>query len=132
MCLLDAVIDWQHDRIHCRSVLCSLDAHPLAEGGVLPLTALVEYAAQATAAHGTLLARTSSDGSGSASPGRLVGLRDIEFAVDCESLTAPTTLDIHAERLMADVGGSIYAFRVIEAGSDRVRGRVTIRTVAHD
>ena len=129
MCLLDEVIDWQHDRIHCRSRLRSLDSHPLAEGGVLPLTALVEYAAQATAAHGTLLARASSNGAGAAKPGRLVGLRDIEFTADREPLTASTTLDVHAERLMADAGGSIYAFRVVEAGSDLARGRVAIRTM---
>ncbi|WP_232225970.1 hypothetical protein [Salinisphaera hydrothermalis] len=132
MCLLDEVVAWEPERILCRSVLNTLEAHPLADRGVLPLTALVEYAAQATAAHGTLLARDSAGGAGSPTPGRLVGLRDIEFPADESTLAAPTTLDVHVERLMADAGGSIYAFRVVETGRDLVRGRVMIRTVTDE
>ncbi|MGB7757445.1 MAG: hypothetical protein WBL23_15425, partial [Salinisphaera sp.] len=59
MCLLDDVIAWQDEWIHCRSRMRAPAEHPLADLGVLPATALIEYAAQATAAHGTLLARAA-------------------------------------------------------------------------
>lgn len=131
MCLLDEVIDWQADRIHCRSRMRPASAHPLGHDGVLAASALVEYAAQATAAHGSLLVRAASGG-GLPAAGRLVGLRDVALIADTGQIAALAHIDIHAERLMADPTGSIYAFRVVGAGQDLVRGRVTIRTVGDD
>lgn len=128
MCLLDEVVAWQDDRIHCRSRMRAASEHPLGDRGVLPVTALIEYAAQATAAHGTLLARAAL-GSGSAAAGRLVGLRDIELLVGPEAIAELASIDIHAERLMADAMGSIYVFRIVGGARELVRGRVTIRTV---
>ncbi|WP_145961348.1 phosphotransferase [Salinisphaera sp. LB1] len=131
MCLLDEVVAWADDCIHCRSRLPAPTAHPLADRGVMPVTALIEYAAQATAAHGTLRAR-AADGMGPAAGGRLVGLRHIELLADAEAVAGLASIDIHAERLMADASGSIYAFRVVAGVRDLVRGRLTIRTVAAD
>lgn len=129
MGLLDKVIDWQIDWIHCRSRICPPAEHPLAGPDGLPATALIEYAAQATAAHGTLVARQTSDGR-LAAVGRLVALRDIDLPATRAEIAAAVVLDIHAERILADPSGSIYAFRV--AAGDRLlsRGRLTIRRMA--
>lgn len=131
MCLLDEVIAWQHDRIHCRSRMGAPVGHPLAVDGVLPVTALIEYAAQATAAHGTLVARAAR-GSGPAAPGRLVALRDVDLVADAETIARLACIDIHAERLMADASGSIYVFHVRGGGHQLVRGRLTIRMLDPD
>ena len=131
MCLLDEVVDWRTDRIHCRSRMRAPALHPLSEGGELAVTALIEYAAQATAAHGTLLARAAR-GSASAASGRLAGLRDVEFPTEPEALADLEWIDVHAERLMADATGSIYGFRVVGDRQTFVQGRLTIRTIAAD
>lgn len=130
MCLLDAVIGWQADWIHCRSCLPAIDDHPLAGPAGLGSAALIEYGAQATAAHGTLTARAAH---GPATPmaGQVVALRDVRIATTRRELAGLATLDIHAERIAADGGASIYAFRVFDdAARVLVSGRVTIRTVA--
>lgn len=129
MCLLDEVVDWQPERIHCRAEARALADHPLCDGKALPAAALIEYAAQATAAHGTLRARSGAGGA-APSAGRLVALRHIELA---DSTTPPTptlpVIDVHAERIVADAGGSIYSFCVRVAHAVLARGRLTIRTV---
>lgn len=129
MCLLDEIIGWQAERIHCRSRMRPAAAHPLAGPDGLPATALIEYAAQATAAHGTLLARAAT-GPGPAASGRLVALRNIELPATPAEIAATDALDIHAERILADPGGSIYAFRVLGGDCLLCRGRLTIRNVA--
>ncbi|WP_423823909.1 hypothetical protein V5738_08070 [Salinisphaera sp. SPP-AMP-43] len=130
MCLLDEVIAWSADRIHCRAGIDAAAEHPLAGAEGVPATALIEYAAQATAAHGTLLARAERQAGAPAAEGRLVALRSIELAAAPAEIAAAGTLDIHAERLMADPAGSIYRFRVLGGQRVLVSGRLTIRTVA--
>ena len=56
MCLLDAVDAWDSESIRCRATSHRDPANPLRDAGSLPATAAIEYAAQAMAVHGALLA----------------------------------------------------------------------------
>ncbi len=59
MCLLDAVVDWSETAISCRAVSHADPANPLRADGRLGAAAGIEYAAQAMAVHGALLAAAS-------------------------------------------------------------------------
>ncbi|HET7315702.1 hypothetical protein [Salinisphaera sp.] len=131
MCLLDEVVDWQADRIHCRAAPRAGDSHPLYRDNKLPATALIEYAAQATAAHGTLLARSAAHAAAPAA-GRLVALRQVELTATADANAMPARLDVYAERVMADAAGSIYTFRVVAGETVLVRGRLTIHRSSGD
>lgn len=125
MCLIDQVLDWDEHRIRCEATVS--EVHPLKVGARLPATALIEYAAQAMAAHGRLLALASAGdgraGDGSADddsaadtagpkPGMLVGLRAIEL--DCRWVDH-RRLDIRVDRLGGDALSVLYGFEVYGA-----------------
>jgi len=119
MCLLDRVIAHSEQDIHCAS-RSHLDAgNPLRSGPRLSALHLVEYAAQAVAAHGALRA------DGRPRAGMLAALRDIQLHVQhLEGLDGE--LAVHARRLLAQRDGSLYEFRVL--GGDRLlcEGRLAI------
>lgn len=119
MCLLDRVIDWDAAGIRCEATVG--EAHPLQVDGRLPATSLIEYAAQAMAAHGRLIAGSpagdpagdpatdeAGDGTGPR-PGRLVGLRATELA--CRWVTE-RRLRIEVRRLGGDPANVLYGFEV--------------------
>ena len=116
MCLLDRVLDWDAERILCEASVA--DAHPLKAGGRLPATALIEYAAQAMAAHGRLLALAIATGGngaddGKPTPGMLVGLRATDLS--CRWVSH-RRLAIEVRRLGGDVANILYGFEI--SGTD--------------
>lgn len=120
MCLLDAVEGWDASMIHAISVSHAQPDHPLRGSAGLHAVHLAEYGAQAMALHGALLARTEGDEA--VRPGVLVSLRDVRLEVDSVDAQGGR-LDVHAERLYADVAGAQYAFRVEQAGRLLASGR---------
>jgi len=124
MCLLDRVLAWDAEHIHCRSDRYHRDAaHPLRRGGRLAAVNLVEYGAQAAAVHAGLVAVDTSAQRPRA--GFLAALRDVQlWAGDVSDLTAP--LDVHAYRQMGGQQGMIYRFAVAHEGATEVSGRLTI------
>ena len=56
MCLLDAVLEWSDTLIVCRAVSHADPANPLRAENRLGAAAGIEYAAQAMAVHGALIA----------------------------------------------------------------------------
>jgi predicted hotdog family 3-hydroxylacyl-ACP dehydratase len=80
---------------------------------------LVEYAAQAMAAHGAL------QSSGSAQPGMLASLRQIVLHVE-QVHDIPGNLIVRADRLLARPEGSLYQFSVSGDGRVLCEGRVAI------
>ena len=60
MCLLDAVLAYDDESIHCVSTRHSREDHPLYLDSALSALHACEYAAQAVAVHGALLARSTS------------------------------------------------------------------------
>ncbi len=120
MCLLDHVLSWTQDSIHCRaSSQCDQD-NPLRAGGRLGAANAIEYAAQAMAIHGAL--RAGADSAPRA--GFLTSVREVEF--HAAQLDQAEQLDIHAECLSGDGNHLIYSFRVEAAGSPLVSGRCSV------
>ena len=122
MCLLDAVIDWNPATIRCTSASHRQPTHPLAgANGRLGIAAGIEYADQAMALHGGLLA---GDG---APPrqGYLISLRGVNFHVTHLDDQAGELL-VEAERLSGDAAQVLYAFRVSAAGRALVDGRAAV------
>jgi predicted hotdog family 3-hydroxylacyl-ACP dehydratase len=107
MCLLGEIVDWSDERLRCTAAIS--DSHPLAIDGRLPATALIEYAAQAMAAHGRLVAGAAT---ARPRPGMLVGIRSTTLArrwVDARQLA------ITVERRSGDEVNVLYDFVVGEA-----------------
>lgn len=124
MCLLDGVESWDTQQIVCISNSHTDETNPLRSEGVLAAVHGVEYAAQAMAVHGGLLARES----GSDNPaGFLAALRDVQL--NTERLDdQPGPLRIAANELMRSGGSFMYEFTVSAAGESLLAGRITVMT----
>lgn len=122
MCLLDEVVDWDTVHLHARGASHRRADNPLRADGVLHAVNLCEYAAQAMAVHGALCAREAG---GTARPGFLVALRDVQLQVErIDSL--PGRLQVHVECLLAMADSLQYAFRVEHRGSVLATGRAAV------
>jgi predicted hotdog family 3-hydroxylacyl-ACP dehydratase len=124
MCLLDAVEAWDEDHIRCSSTThCAAD-NPLRNGGRLGALNAIEYAAQAMAVHGALLA-DAAHAATPPSPGFLGSARGVSCLVErLDDIEAP--LSIRAQRLSADSRTLLYAFTVSAAERLLVQGRVAV------
>lgn len=121
-CLLDAVTEWDANRIVCISQSHFVADNPLRREGQLSPLALIEYGAQAMAVHAALLAEANSSTSESR---LLVSAQAVGFdCTDASLLTAP--LYIHAERRLADASGALYSFEIFSAGHRCAWGRVGV------
>lgn len=123
MSLLDEVVAWDEVAIHARSQTHRRNDHPLRSSEGLHAVHLIEYAAQATAVHGALLAR--SRGEPALAAGRLVSLREVEVAMEWVD-QVNGCLDIHAEQVAGSREGAHYQFRVLAAGTSLVAGRMAV------
>jgi predicted hotdog family 3-hydroxylacyl-ACP dehydratase len=124
MCLLDAVVAWNEASIHAQSASHRRADNPLRSDGRLRAVHLCEYAAQAMAIHGGLLAQR--DGR-VAAPGFLVSLRAVKLHV-ARLDELPHCLDVHADKLIDSAGSFQYAFRVEHAGVLLAEGRAAVMT----
>ena len=125
MCLLDAVLAWDSGQIHCRASSHRQPDNPLRAAARLGAACGIEYAAQAMAVHGALLAPAGAP----PRPGYLASVRSVQLAVDrLDDL--PQDLDIIAERLSGDEHNILYHFRVEHAGDLLLSGRAAVMLVA--
>jgi predicted hotdog family 3-hydroxylacyl-ACP dehydratase len=122
MCLLETVRDWSATRI-AATASSHLDAHnPLRRDGRLAAICGCEYACQAAALHGALLA-----GGAPQPAGWLAGLQLGRIGVARLDDPALGALAIEAVLELADPGGLIYGFRLTsEQGTALMEGRATI------
>ncbi len=124
MALLDELLDWGDDHVVCRSVSHRSIDHPLrtAHGLLGPIA--IEYAAQAMALHGALLAERD-DPNAAPKPGFLASVRQVQChaanLAQCQG-----ALDIEATRQAGQGDHILYAFRVSHAGQCLVEGRATV------
>lgn len=150
MCLLDEVVFWDPDRIRCSSASHASPANPLRARGQLGIACGIEYAAQAIAVHGALLAaavagQTPAAGAEAAArssraapsppaagshekrpaPGFLVALRGVEFHA-LRLHDVPGQLMCDAVKVAGDGGTAIYEFAVGSAGKRLLDGRATV------
>ena len=121
MCLLERVIRWDAQAIHCMASSHRAPRHPLADGGQLHSACGVEYAAQAIAVHGALL------GAADARPrsGYLVSVRGLVLAVDRLDNVSGALL-IEAERLAGEETHMSYRFAVRDADRVLLHGRMAV------
>ena len=122
MCLLDEVLSWDEVRIECRASSHRLADNPLRAHGRLGGACGVEYAAQAMAVHGAIMAATA----GSQAPaGLLTSVRNLVLRVTHLD-DVDTDLIASAERLAGDEGSTLYEFTVSGGGHELLSGRIGI------
>ncbi|WHZ09769.1 MAG: 3-hydroxydecanoyl-[ACP] dehydratase [Burkholderiaceae bacterium] len=121
MCLLERVLQWD-----ARAIVCVASNHrspdnPLRGAGRLGIAAGIEYAAQAMAVHGALLAAQRP----SHGHGYLASARDVRWWVArLDDLAKP--LRVGAQRLAGDNACVIYGFDLQAGGHILLEGRATV------
>lgn len=126
MCLLDGVEAWDAEHIRCTSHSHQRADNPLRAAGRLDALNAIEYAAQAMAVHGALLAGADA----APSAGFLGSARGVECMVERLD-DIPGALTISAERLSADERTLLYAFTLHaftpDAPAPDAGGRLLVR-----
>lgn len=120
MCLLDRVESWDTNRIVCRAVSHRASNNPLRAAGRLGAANGIEYAAQAMAVHGSLLAAANAR----PQAGYLTSVRSVNLHVDRLDDQAGELL-IVAERLSGDAVSVLYSFTVAAGGQLLLDGRAS-------
>lgn len=121
MCVLDAVTDWDAQRIRCTATRHRDVDNPLRAHGRLGAACGIEYAAQAMAAHGALLATAGS----TPRAGYLASVRSVDFHVARLDDIADG-LSIEAERLSGDDNTILYGFSVAAGDRLLLSGRAAV------
>lgn len=122
MCLLDHVESWNEDRIRCRSSSHRSADNPLHAHGRLSAACGIEYAAQAMAVHGALLA---PQGGTTPQVGYLVSARGTALYVSRLDDVADE-LEIEAECMTRNDNNILYQFSISAAGRLLLEGRATV------
>lgn len=120
MCMLDEVVSWDNERIHCRSTDFARTSNPLFEKDQLHSVMLIEYAAQAAAVHAALL----NSKLGETRPAYLGAVKSVELlesAVDND-----TPIDIDAQCLLNNSSGAIYEVLAQQGQLPVMRGRLVL------
>ncbi len=139
MCLLDEVLTWDAAHIRCRSATHRAHDNPLRAHGRLGAACGIEYAAQAMAVHGALVAASAPLASTVASSARsslgavlgyLASLRNVSLYVTrLDDLEAD--LIASAERITGDGRTVLYEFSVSDAARPLLSGRASIVFGSH-
>lgn len=121
MCLLDAVREWSGEAITCTASSHTDPANPLRADGRLGAANGIEYAAQAMAIHGALLAGNA----GQPRQGYLTSVRGVTLhAARLDNLAGE--LIVRAERLSGDANNILYQFSVSHADRCLLAGRAAV------
>ena len=122
MCLLDHVEAWDRQRIQCRAGSHRAADNPLRAYGRLGAACGIEYAAQAMAVHGALLA---SPDSASTRTGYLVSVRGARLQVPRLDDIAADLL-VEATCVTRSESHVLYRFSVSAAGRLLLDGRAAV------
>ena len=121
MCLLDTVTEWDSQRIRCAASSHRRADNPLRAHGRLGAACGIEYAAQAMAAHGALLATADS----APRAGYLASVRGVDLQVArLDDIAAD--LSVEAERLSGDDNTILYGFNVAAGERLLLSGRAIV------
>lgn len=122
MCLLETVQSWDEHSIACRACSHRDAGNPLRRRGRLHAVCGIEYAVQAMAAHGGLLARERGM---RPAAGFLAQVRDVEWRVErLDDIAAD--LVILAQRLIGGEDSSVYRFTISAGGVELASGRAAV------
>jgi predicted hotdog family 3-hydroxylacyl-ACP dehydratase len=126
MCLLDEVVAWSSTRVQCRSSTHRDPANPLRAHGRLAAVCGIEYAAQAMAVHGALIApRLTSFRKNATVAGFLASVRNVTLPANRLDDVAGD-LTATAELVTGDERTVLYDFTVSAGERVLVAGRATI------
>ncbi len=122
MCLLDRLESWTADAIHCTAISHLQADNPLRTAGGLMAPNAIEYAAQAMALHGGLLATEGEP----PSAGFLASARQVRLTVARLDNIAGA-LQVRAHRLSGDIRQVLYQFSVTDVtGALLAEGRAVV------
>eukprot|EP00825_Cyclidium_porcatum_P007295 TRINITY_DN1364_c0_g1_i14.p5 TRINITY_DN1364_c0_g1~~TRINITY_DN1364_c0_g1_i14.p5 ORF type:complete len:149 (-),score=35.21 TRINITY_DN1364_c0_g1_i14:919-1365(-) len=121
MCLLDKVIEWSESSIICRATSHNDPGNPLRAEGRLGAANGIEYAAQAMAIHGALLANADDQ----PRQGYLTSVRSVTLNV-ARLDDLPGELSVQAERLSGDSNNILYQFSLSHDGRCLLEGRAAV------
>ena len=128
MCLLGSVTAWDHNRIRCEASSHRAEGNPLRAYGRLGAACGVEYAAQAMAVHGALVAEALAGAHGAAAApkiGYLASIRGLTLYVErLDDLDGLLTID--AERLSGDDKTLLYGFSLHAGPALLLSGRAVV------
>lgn len=130
MCLLDEVLAWDTERIRCVGRSHRAADNPLRARGRLGIACGIEYASQAMAVHGSLVAAGSADGSSAARgrtprAGYLAGVRGVRSYVHrLDDIGDDLLCD--AVRAAGDPTSALYDFTLCAGGMPLLTGRATV------
>lgn len=125
MCLLERVASWDAQRIQCEATSHRALDHPLRAHGRLGIACGIEYAAQAMAVHGALIAEEAGAAGAAPRAGYLASVRAVKLHGDRLDDVAGD-LTVLAERLLGDANNIVYSFQVEAAGRPLLSGRATV------
>lgn len=121
MCLLESVQSWSATALHCTATGHRDPANPLRAEGRLGAANGIEYAAQAMAVHGALLAGRDEP----PRQGYLTSVRGVTLHVErLDDLPGP--LEIRAEQLSGDSNHILYQFTLSHADICLLEGRAAV------
>ena len=121
MCLLHSVQSWSEAAIECRAVSHRDPTNPLRSHHQLGAAHGIEYAAQAMAVHGALLASAE----GPPRQGYLTSVRGVTLHAErLDDLDG--ALGVRAERLSGDANNVLYRFTVHHGGRCLLEGRAAV------
>ena len=126
MCLLDEVVTWNPVRVQCRSSTHRDATNPLRAHNRLAAVCGIEYAAQAMAVHGALIAsRLTSPTQSATVAGYLASVRNVNLYVDrLDDIEGD--LVATAELVTGDEHTVLYDFTVSTGERVLLAGRATI------
>ncbi len=122
MCLLEEVLGWDLTEIRCRTASHRAPDNPLRARGRLAAVAGIEYAGQAMAAHGALIAGLRHT---PIRTGYLASVRNLILAVSrLDDIEAD--LVVRARRIAGDAETALYAFDLTAGEQALLSGRAGI------
>ena len=121
MCLLDTVDEWDADHIVCTTRQHAIATNPLRTDGELSCVHGIEFAAQAMAVHGGLMAPAAT----APRVGLLLSVRQCVFkCTRLDNIDAP--LRIEANRIAGSEAALSYRFAVHAADALLLEGRANV------
>lgn len=121
MCLLDAVEQWDAEAIVCRASSHRRSANPLRAADRLGIANGIEFAAQAMAVHGALLAADDA----APTVGFLTSVREVQWQRPRLDDIA-SDLMVHAQRISGSANSLLYQFELCADEAVVLRGRASV------
>lgn len=125
MCLLERVVAWTPDDILCEADSHRAPGNPLRAHDRLGIACGIEYAAQAMAVHGSLVAEAHAVSATTPRAGYLASVRGVQWHVQrLDDVAGP--LQVKATRLLGDDNHIVYSFEVASQDRPLISGRATV------